>query len=68
MPYIVCSRCELRVYTAAAYSGVDLCSRCGARLPRRRVGGRDGLHRHYASKAIEELGRRHNGPSRCRDG
>jgi hypothetical protein len=68
MPYIVCPRYELRVYTAAAYSGVDSCSRCGARLPPRRAGGRDGLHLRYPSEAVEELVRPLHRPSRSRDG
>jgi DNA-directed RNA polymerase subunit RPC12/RpoP len=68
MPYIVCPRCELRVYTAAAYLGVDACSRCGARLPHRRGGGRDGLHLRNASEAIEELLRPRHRPSRSMDG
>jgi hypothetical protein len=64
MPYIVCPRYELRVYPAAAYSGVDSCSRCVARLG----GGRDGLHLRYASEAVEELVRPRHRPPRSRDG
>jgi hypothetical protein len=68
MPYIGCPRCDLRAYTAAAYSGVDSCSRCMALLPHRRAAGREGLQLHYALKALEELMRHNNGRARSRDG
>jgi hypothetical protein len=32
MPYVICSNCELESYTAARFSTVDECGRCGAPL------------------------------------
>ena len=58
MPYTACPDCGLKVYTAAAYSGVDSCTRCGASLPRRPAGDRDGMHLRYAAEALEHLTRR----------
>ena len=66
MPYIVRPSCGLRVYAAAAYLGVDSCSRCGSRLPRKPSGDRDGLHLRDASEAIEELPWPRGGPPRSR--
>ena len=32
MPYILCAGCGLQVYSAAAYSTVDLCPRCNSQV------------------------------------
>jgi hypothetical protein len=58
MPYAVCPSCGLRVYGAAAYSGVDSCPRCGRGLPRRPGGDRNGLEIRYAAEALERVRRR----------
>jgi DNA-directed RNA polymerase subunit RPC12/RpoP len=66
MPYIVCPSCGLRVYAAAAYLGVDSCSRCGSRLRGKPSGDRAGLHLRYASEAIEVLPGPSGGTTRSR--
>jgi hypothetical protein len=33
MPYVVCPSCDLRFYSAAAYSTRGRCDRCGAEVP-----------------------------------
>jgi predicted RNA-binding Zn-ribbon protein involved in translation (DUF1610 family) len=35
MPHVTCPDCGLRTYTAAAWSSLDPCPRCGRALPRR---------------------------------
>ncbi|MEA2323259.1 MAG: hypothetical protein QOD81_3109 [Solirubrobacteraceae bacterium] len=35
MAYVECVRCGLAAYTAARWSTIDHCVRCGAPLPRR---------------------------------
>jgi ribosomal protein S27E len=40
MPYVRCIGCGMTTYTAARWSNVDFCARCGAELPRR---GRAGI-------------------------
>ena len=57
MPYTVCRACGLGVYTAAAYSGVESCIRCGRGLPRRSAGDRNGLHLRYVTEALDRLPR-----------
>jgi hypothetical protein len=58
MPYIACSGCGLRVYTAAAYSGLDSCPRCGVALLHRRAAHRDEVSLRYAAEAFQRLTRR----------
>ena len=36
MPYVVCTCCHLRVYTAARWVAAEACPSCGTELPRRR--------------------------------
>jgi hypothetical protein len=67
VPFTICLGCGLRVYTAAACSGIDSCPRCGARLPRRPTGYRDGLHLRYTAEAMKQLERPRR-PPRSRDG
>lgn len=35
MPYLICPRCRLTTYSAALWSSVDECRRCGEELPPR---------------------------------
>lgn len=35
MGYVECVRCDLTAYTAARWSTIDYCARCGAPLPHR---------------------------------
>jgi hypothetical protein len=35
MPYLICPRCRLTTYSAALWSSVDECPRCGEQLPPR---------------------------------
>jgi hypothetical protein len=55
MPYTVCPACGVGAYTAAAYSGVESCTRCGRGLSRRFARDRNGLHLGYATDALERL-------------
>ena len=36
MPYVICPACGLTTYSAALWSSVDACPRCGRDLPSRR--------------------------------
>jgi acetyl-CoA carboxylase beta subunit len=35
MPYLICPRCRLTTYSAALWSSIDVCPRCGEHLPPR---------------------------------
>lgn len=41
MPYLRCPHCQLRTFSAARWSTVDHCGRCGAELPRPRHRSRE---------------------------
>jgi hypothetical protein len=36
MPYVICPACGLTTYSAALWSSVDCCLRCGRDIPNRR--------------------------------
>jgi hypothetical protein len=40
LPYVICSQCQLRSYTAATHSVTDGCPRCGTEIGARQLIGR----------------------------
>lgn len=56
MPYLICPRCRLTTYSAALWSSVDECPRCGAPLPPRPGATITSIaaHPRFASGAADE--------------
>ena len=45
MPYVPCSQCGVRCFSAARWANVDQCGVCGADLPRRPLDSRAAIAR-----------------------
>jgi hypothetical protein len=57
MPYVICSNCELESYTAARFSTVDECGRCGSPLSGAARRGGWGRDPGWSIQAPAEMGR-----------